>query len=251
MKIKRIIPFIITIVYIFALFSFASSAYIVESKSRIKDDDNYISFDKQMQLEDKLRSAEESSGVAFRVYVYEYSMSEGYVDMYDYERIVGEDFTDLVLLIVSYEYGEYFYELFTKGSPDTQITDKEAYKILDNNSVYDNIKSGNLYEGISAYIDLAETAVSGKLRNSFKSVLVVSLVISFIVATALAVCVVVKYRKKLHSASYPLDRYARLDLNVAYDNFRNKAVTRTRVRSSSSSSGGGGRSSGGGSRGRR
>ena len=82
------------------------------------------------------------------------------------------------------------------------------------------------------------------------AVFVPSLVISLLVAIGASVGVILKYRKKLHSESYPLDRYAKLDLNVANDNFITKTVSRVRVKDSSSSSGGG-RSSGGGSRGRR
>ncbi|MBE6537117.1 MAG: hypothetical protein E7673_04105, partial [Ruminococcaceae bacterium] len=126
MKIKKIVLILITVVYIFALFSFATSAKTVSSSSRIQDYDNYIPSTEESRLEEKLKAAEEECGVPFRVYVYEYSIGEGNVDMYDYERIVGESFDDLVLLVVSFEYEEYFYELFTKGSPDTAITDKEA-----------------------------------------------------------------------------------------------------------------------------
>ena len=172
--------------------------------------------------------------------------------MYSYEAMVGESFDDLVLLIVSYEFGEYYYELFTKGSPDTDISDKEADKILDNEKVYDNIKSGNLTEGILEYVSLAETAVKGTLRNSFKKVFVPSLVISFSVAAIAAVSVIAIYKRKQHSPSYPLEKYARLDLNVSRDTFRNKFVTRVRI-NTSSGGGGGGRSGGGGggSRGKR
>lgn len=252
MKNKRIILFLTIVVCIFAAISFGTSANSVEN-SRFIDEDNYVTSADGIKLEQRLRKAEENTGVAFRVYVYEYSAYSGYVDMYDYERIVGESFDNLVLLVVSYEYGEYYYELFTKGSAHTGISDKEVNKILDNGEVYDNIKSGKLYEGIDSFITLAEKAALGKLRNSFKSVFITSLIISIIVGTVATVCVALKYRKKLHSVSYPLEKYARLNLSVANDNFKNKTVTRVRVKDSSSSSrSGGGRSfSGGGSRGRR
>ena len=253
MKTRRVILILTIFVCMFVLFCFETSANTSYITSRISDKDGYISEENKEKLEEKLREAEKNSGVDFRVYVYEYSAREGYVDMYDYERAVGENFENLVLLVVSYEYGEYYYELFTKGSADTDISDKEVNKILDNDDVYDNLKSGKLYDGIDAYISLAERAVVGKLRNSFKSVFVPSLVISIIAAIVVGACVLVKYRKKLHSQSYPLEKYARLDLTVANDNFITKTVTRVRVNSSSgSSSKGGGRSfSGGGSRGRR
>lgn len=251
MKIKTIALFLITIVCITMAFAITSSAYTVGTNACITDKDGYVNDADEVSLDRKLREAEERTGVAFRVYVYEYSSYTGYVDMYDYEREMGESFDDLILLVISYEYGTYYYELFTKGAPHTDITDKEANRILDNKGVYDNIKSGKLYEGIDEFITLAEKAASGKLRNSFKKVFVPSLIISLAVSVGASVFVFFKYRKKLHSASYPLEKYASLNLSVSDDKFITKTVTRVRVNSSSSS---GGRSSGGGgggSRGRR
>ena len=250
MKIRRIILFLITLVCIIMAFAITSSAYTVGTNACITDKDGYVNDADEVSLDRKLREAEERTGVAFRVYVYEYSSYTGYVDMYDYEREMGESFDDLILLVISYEYGTYYYELFTKGAPHTDITDKEANRILDNKGVYDNIKSGKLYEGIDEFITLAEKAVSGKLRNSFKAVFVPSLIISLIVAIGLSVYVFFAYRKKLHAVSYPLEKYATLNLTTANDNFIHKTVDRVRV-SSSSSSGGGRSSGGGGSRGRR
>lgn len=249
MKIKTIALFLITIVCITMAFAVTSSAYTVSTNACITDKDGYVNDADEVTLERKLREAEERTGVAFRVYVYEYSAYTGYVDMYDYEREMGESFDDLVLLVISYEYDTYYYELFTKGAPQTDITDKEANRILDNKGVYDNIKSGKLYEGIDEFMTLAEKAASGKLRNSFKTVFIPSLIISLAVAVGALVFVFFKYRKKLHSASYPLEKYASLNLNVSDDRFITKTVTRVRVKTPSSSSGG--RSSGGGSRGRR
>ena len=250
MKIRKIILFLITLVCIIMAFAITSSAYTVGTNACITDKDGYVNDADEVSLDRKLREAEERTGVAFRVYVYEYSSYTGYVDMYDYEREMGESFDDLILLVISYEYGTYYYELFTKGAPHTDITDKEANRILDNKGVYDNIKSGKLYEGIDEFITLAEKAVSGKLRNSFKAVFVPSLIISLIVAIGLSVYVFFAYRKKLHAVSYPLEKYATLNLTTANDNFIHKTVDRVRV-SSSSSSGGGRSSGGGGSRGRR
>lgn len=251
MKIGRIALLLTTIVCLALVFSIICSANTDDSVERLSDKNNYISSAESAELERKLQSAEEKTGVAFRVYVYKYSSSVGYVDMYSYEREMGESFENLVLLVVSYEYGTYYYELFTKGIADTEISDKEANKILDNDNVYDNIKAGMLYEGISAFVELSEKAVTGNLRNSFKSVLIPSLVISILVAVGVVVFVVLRYRKKLHSVSYPLEKYATLDLSIANDNFIHKTVTSVRVNSSNDSSRGGGRISGGGSRGRR
>ena len=250
MKITRIILFLIALVCIMMAFAITSSANTMDGTPRVTDHGEYINAADEVKLEEKLKAAEEKCGVDFRVYVYTYSSSKGYVDMYDYEREMGENFENLVLLVISYEYGTYYYELFTKGSAYTGISDKEADRILDNDDVYDNIKAGKLYEGIDAFITLAEKAASGKLRNSFKAVFIPSLIISVIVAIGSSAYVFFAYRKKLHAVSYPLEKYASLNLTTANDNFIHKTVSRVRVNTSSSS---GGRSSGGGggSRGRR
>ena len=249
MKIKRISLLLTTIACIIAAFVTTAYARSGSADSCITDKGAYINDADEVLLDRRLREAEQRTGVAFRVYVYTYSTSTGYVDMHDYEREMGESFDDLVLLVISYEYGAYYYELFTKGAPHTDITDKEANRILDNKGVYDNIKSGKIYEGIDEYITLAEKAVSGKLRNSFKAVFVPSLIISVLVAGGISAYIFFRYRRKLHAASYPLEKYASLNLNVSEDKFITKTVSRVRVNSASSS---GTRSSGGGgSRGRR
>ena len=243
MKIKRIALFLITIVCITMAFAITAEAKTTYKTSCLIDNGGYINDADEVVLQNRLREVEESTGVAFRVYVYTCHSSSDYIDIYDYERIVGEKFDDLVLLTVSYEYGTYYYEFFKKGSPDTDITEKEIGRILDNKGVYDNIKSGKLYEGIDEYITLAEKALSGKLRNSFKSVFVPAFIISLAVAVGASVYVFFKYRKKLHAASYPLEKYANLNLSIADDHFVTKTVTSVRVSTPSSS--GGGRSSGG------
>ena len=61
--------------------------------------------------------------------------------------------------------------------------------------------------------------------------------------------VLYKYKKKLKSPIYPLNRYANLQLDYATDHFLGSSVTRTRVSSSRGGRSGGSR--GGGSIGRR
>ena len=254
MRNRRIIAFLITIVCIILPFSIVSSAYTLEKGERLTTDrgENYVTDSEFSRIEKRLREAENSSGVDFRVHIYKQYSSPNVKSVSSYESLVGERFSDLVLLVISYESGTYYYELFTKGSATKDIREKEVGRILDNKGVYDNIKSGKLYEGIDEFITLAEKAVTGTLRNSFKAVFVPALLISLCVATGLSVYVFLRYRKKLHSTSYPLDKYASLSLNVANDNLINRTITSARVSTPSSS--GGGRSSGGGgggSRGRR
>ncbi|MBQ9071521.1 MAG: TPM domain-containing protein [Clostridia bacterium] len=246
---SKIILFLSTVICIIALFCLNASAAENRYNDYVIDDGGLLSYSEELEISEALADVEEATGIYVRLYLHNYEYTR--IDIYDYQQIAGKSFDNLVLLVVSYEYGEYYYELFTNGSPDVDITDSEADKILDNNEVYDNIKSGNLYEGISACIPLLKTALLGTLRNGFSEVFVPSLIIAIIVAVVACVIVIAKYNKKLHSPSYPLDKYARLDLNVSKDTFITRTVTRVRVSSPSRRSGGGGGGRGGGSRGRR
>ena len=203
------------------------------------DKDNSISASNEKALEEKLQAAEERCGVKFRVYVHEPSPYVMGFNAYDYHQETGESLDNLFLLVISLEDGVYYYEIMPDDTSETGITEKEIQKILDNDKVYDNIKSGKLYEGIDAFIALSEKAAAGTLRNSFKKVIIPSLIIAAVISLISSVTVVVIYRRKLHSASYPLDRYANLNLITENDVFINKTVTRVRVNNSSSSSGGG------------
>ncbi len=252
MRIRRIVLFLTTFVFVFALFSFLTMAYQASDSERIRDDKGVLSSAQKSELEQKLASAEEKCNVDIRVFIYDYSRDSTRYDIPKYERKVGQSFDDLVLLIISYEYGEYYYELFTSGEPNETISDNEADRILDNKDVYNGIKSGNIYSGIDSFITLSEKALNGTLTKGIGKVIIPAILISLAVASMVSLVAFLDHRRKIHSASYPLNKYARLDLNVSTDSFINKSVSRVRVRSESSSSGGrGGGVSFGGSRGRR
>ena len=71
-------------------------------------------------------------------------------------------------------------------------------------------------------------------------------------AAAFDASIFLSYRKKRHGESYPLSRYANLQLTESVDHFVGSFVTRVRIQSNSGSSGGGGGGGfSGGSRGRR
>ena len=254
MRNKKFMSILTIIVCIMLIFSVNSSAFYIKNINNepIVDESGFISPANKKIISEALINATEKTKIEFRVFVYDYNVENNLIDMYDYEDMVGEHFSDLVLLIVSYEYGEYYYELFTKGAANEKISDKEADKILDNKEVYESIKSGDLTGGILKYISLAKTAVSGTLRNSFADVFLPSLVISLSVAAIAVIAVYAVYKRKQHSPSYPLEKYARLDLNVSHDTFVTKTVSRVRVSDSSSgTSSRSGSSGGGGSRGKR
>lgn len=161
---------------------------------------------------------------------------------------------DVIILIIEKDYSENYYELFIYGEPDSKITVEESDRILDDPEVYDNIKFGSVDAGVLRFIELTETAYLGVLQESFIRTLVISIILAVIIAAIPTIIIVVKYKRKLKSASYPLERYASLSLNEGEcsDFFIGSFITKTRINTSSGShGGGGGRSGGGGSRGRR
>ena len=240
---KRIIATVFIIVSLFALLAIPASA---SGKNLVTDKSNLITSSEEARINEALSAAERDTGMSIRVYIY-----EG-IDEYYYTRYMDEHDTknDLVLLVIQHDIydGEYYYYLDTNGEPHTLISDKEVDRILDNPEVYDNIKSGNLAEGAIAFASLATEAVNGVLRPNIGRVLLVAVIIALCVAFVACLCVYISYRKKQHSPSYPLDKYARLNLIISRDIFVTKAVTRVRINTSSS---GGGRSGGGGGGGRR
>ncbi len=161
------------------------------------------------------------------------------------DMLVSED---LVLLTVSYVDGQYYYHLFTYGKAYSRISDSEVDTILDADGVYYNLKNGNIYEGLSAFIDKAQPRTmffAIKLENVAPLAIV-----SVIVAIVWCAIVIARYKMKLRPTNYPLDKFAKLRLTEERDIFTGKFVTKRRISSSSGSvgrsgGGGGGRSGGG------
>lgn len=63
------------------------------------------------------------------------------------------------------------------------------------------------------------------------TLIVIALIIAFVAAAAVAIGIVVKYKKKLKSPIYPIDKYAALTMIGSYDHYMGTSVTRVRVAS--------------------
>ncbi|MBQ8341775.1 MAG: TPM domain-containing protein [Clostridia bacterium] len=167
--------------------------------------------------------------------------------------ICGIGAKNAVVLVIDGTKGDYYYEMFTFNGADDLFSDGDVDDILDADSVYDNIKYGSLYTGCASFFDLCQQTIADEIasQNAFPWYAVIAGAIGGVLIGGItALCVFLFYRKKRHGVSYPLDRYATLDLTDGDDRFVGSFVTRVRVQSNSS---GGGRSGGfsGGSRGRR
>ncbi len=154
---------------------------------------------------------------------------------------------DAVLLVLTYDAydGCYYYNLYNYGRAESAISNKEVDFILDDSTVYSNLKSGRLYQGTEAFFALSATAYAGRLGTSYAVIIPVCLILSALIALGVCGGVVASYKRRNPSENYPLDHFAKLDLKVSTDQFAGKSVTRTYVPRSNSS---GGRSGGGGSR---
>lgn len=237
---KKLVLILIMSLAFAYLFAVGASAY---GSTVITDEGNFLTEEEKMEITLALMEAERSTGMSVRAYTYYGSYYYDYVDyMYDHSTK-----QDLVLLVIQYDEwdDEYYYYIDTNGAPHSLITDDEIDRILDNPNVYDNIKSGDLAQGILAFAPLAATAINSHLRPNIGRVITVSVIIAVCISFIVCLCIFISYRKKQHSPSYPLERYARLDLRVSRDTFLTKTVSRVRI-NTSSSSGGGSRSGGGG-----
>lgn len=159
------------------------------------------------------------------------------------------------VLLVRYTGGRYYYDMYTYGDADDAFSDTDIDRILDDTEVYNNLKRGNIEAGAARWRALSAeciaeyTAKQSKWEATRVPRGIAIALAAFLLAGGIAVlCVALCYRKKVHGETYPLDRYAKLDLQVKNDRFVGSYITRVRVQSNSTSGGrsSGGRSSGGG-----
>ena len=149
---------------------------------------------------------------------------------------------DFVLLMVHTNGYGWYYDMHIYGKYVNRISEAEMNDVLDHPDVYDNIKNGYLYSGISAW--LTETAkVAGV--NVWRR-LGISAAIGAGVALLVSVGIVIRYAMKQKSTQYPLNRFAKMQQGPASDRFITKTVTSRTVSNGNS----GGKSGGGGGGGR-
>ncbi len=169
--------------------------------------------------------------------------------------------SDAVVLVVRTLDSTYYYDMYTYGKANDVFSDTAVDEILDDPDVYQNLKSGKVFDGYSAFYsachvftgdyeqeELArEQARAEREARAPMEALLCALVVGVLAGGISVLCVFLAYRRKRHGESYPLDRYAKLHLTQCEDVFVGSYVTRVRVQSSS----GGSRGGGGGHRGGR
>ena len=160
-------------------------------------------------------------------------------------RVCG--FTDrdsAIILWVYHDGSAYRYDMYKFGDAQDYINASAVDRILDDPSVYNNIKGGRIADGCRSFLTAADQAYRhGKAMRVPRSI-GIGLLVGAIAGGVAMLIVVIVYHRKQHGEIYPLDRYARLNLTLCQDRFIGSYVTRVRVNNSSSS---GGRSGGGSS----
>lgn len=153
---------------------------------------------------------------------------------------------NLVLLIIDMsDPSEVHYDMYTYGNAWDKISDAEVDRIIYNDNVYDDLKTGEFLSGTLSFLELSGKAYDGHLSMNVGTVALIAVISGVIAASITCACVIVKYKTKLKSASYPIDKYAKLDLRDKRDIFLGSSISKVRVQSSSGGSRGGGGGGGG------
>ncbi len=151
-----------------------------------------------------------------------------------------------ILFIITRSNGNYYYDLCLYGDAVNKISSKEVDHILDDPTVYRDLKSGELATGLPAAFSLSAKAYTGRVGASYAIIIPISAVIALIIAVLACVGVKTHYSMKLRSVDYPLDRFAKLNLTEHSDIFTGSFVTKRVIQSNSGGRSGGGRSRSGG-----
>ena len=134
------------------------------------------------------------------------------------------------------------FETYTSGSMTDRVSMNKLQRIMDH--IEQDVKYGNAYNGVAQYFrEMAEAHRIGKGPRA----LLIGAIVGLVAGGIMVLVIVIAYKRKSRSASYPLEEYTRLYLTVTHDTFLYRNVVRT-ARSNSSGGGGGGRSGGGGGR---
>ena len=200
-----------------------------------------------IEPEDEARINSEAAKAAENIPIYVVFTVEYYegTDFLSDRGLSSSD--DLCVIVISYDNGSYFLDVYTYGNAYSRITDGEIDDLLHSDAVYNNIKRiGDPVAGAIACIGL----MSDAYLIPWGTIIIVALIIGAVVGAITVGSVVGKYKMKMRPTNYPLDKYAKLNVTGGEDTFIGKHVAVV-VRQSSSSGGGGGGSSHGGGGGHR
>ena len=195
------------------------------------------------EINEALVQASDAMGIPICAFVFEYAGRDVWGDNFlAAHGLDGDD--DLILMVVEVTHYEVNYYMYTYGDAERKINQKELNYILDANDVYINLKNGDMVEGLCTYAELSAQAYNGRLGVSWALILIIALIVGAVAGFISVGSIAAGYKKKNPSQSYPLDRFAKLELTKERDREIGKFVTTTII----STGGHGGRGGGGGGR---
>jgi uncharacterized membrane protein YgcG len=249
-KIKMISVLMLAVLLIGVLTLGVSAEQYPDYLVSVTDKDNLLSTEDERRINEALLAATEAAGIPVCAYVF--ASDVGYYGRVEY---FGDDFLsehglsrqdELILLVVAVTHYEVYYDLYLYGDAWDRINQKERDYILDDSRVYNNLKNARIADGLCAYASVSAEAYVGRLGVSWQLILIVALIAGAIAGGVSVSSIAASYKKKNPSQSYPLDRFAKLELTRERDREIGKFVTTTIISSGSRCGHGGGRGGGGG-----
>ena len=158
---------------------------------------------------------------------------------------------NVIGLVIWYNGSRYETELYTYGDMSRYISDESIAELK--GEIDADATTGRPYAAAQTLIvRSAQLLAEGKAAHPTKTngqklltTVVVGVAVGIVAGGVAVLVVVLRYRKKNRSASYPLGQFARLTLTLERDIFLYHTVTKTAI-PTSSGGGSSGRSSGGG-----
>ena len=234
MTLKRTLLAVSVVALLLTLFAVTASA----KTSSVVDDAGLFSTEEIFSIEKTAEAAGEKYGVRFFIITTEDNVEE---DKYNWGlRFINNNGLDkngdMIFLVISRSYSEIHYYMYYYGMPEKRISDNEVDDILDDYTVA-GIKSGKFAPAAERFIELAGKAT----RINWFAIVLIALLVGGVAGGITAGAIYGQYKKKLQSAIYPLDKYAKMTLKDKKDTFIGKHTATVII-----SSNNGGRSGGGG-----
>ena len=249
---KKLITCILILTLI-CLFTIPAFAYQVTVRDELAQSDNPLGPDCYTYT---VADGTDAGGVAYYLWSKRSDSKSDLPSAATVARTLGfaENNAAVVLLVRQIGTG-YFYDMYTYGAANDIFSDAVVDRILDNADVYSKLKSGDISGGAFDFFNLCteqilQAAEKEAAREAAKPLRMLrfSLIVGVLAGGFTALGITLCYRRKKRGSSYPLDRYAKLNLTLREDRFVGSFVTRTRIQSSNGS---GGRGGGGSHRGGR
>lgn len=246
----KLLSLAITALFFAAMYTCLSRITAFADSPRVYDDAGFLRAYEVTACEKSALKAEEATGGKCSFYAATFNKTTN-------SEYWGENFLinhnlsrndDIILIIITFDNGIYYYDMYYYGGVPSRIPSKEVDYILDTPAVYNNIKINHkLGDGICAFFDVAAEAYNGRVGTSYLKIGLISLSISCVIAGAVVAIVVFRYTKRKKSVDYPLDVFTQSRITASNETYLKTSYYSYPISNDSGSRGGGGRGRGGGS----